>query len=135
MDAAGLQTVLAALLTAPRPSCLQKHIPCWLSVWVPTGEGRCRGFWLFLWLVVGTPHPNSPAPGCTYWIHRHRAVRKSPECLGLQVGGPELGPRSVTSVFLVGCGTVCLAQAASRVQSLSGGVSGLHCVSLSLWVR
>lgn len=28
----------------------------------------------FLWLVVGTSHPNSPAPGCTCWIHRHRAL-------------------------------------------------------------
>ena len=26
MDAAGLQTVLAALLTAPRPSCLQEQV-------------------------------------------------------------------------------------------------------------
>lgn len=50
----------------------------------------------FLWLVVRMSHPSSPAPGCTCWIHRHRAVRKSPECLGLQVGGPELGPQSIT---------------------------------------
>ena len=45
MDAAGLQTVLVALLTAPWPSCPQERIPCCLSVWVPTGERRCWGFY------------------------------------------------------------------------------------------
>lgn len=77
----------------------------------------------FLWLVVGTSHPSSPAPGCTCWIHRHRAVRKSPECLGLQVGGPELGPQPVT----------CLPGGLWDGVSCSGGQQGAELEGWGEW--